>query len=152
MEANTFFSLRLLLVLYSSVDRQLGDPLVPGKRNVGCLWAASVAGGEMLVHVDADILGGECEAEKVNVLTFLQHSVILSFLIGQFILKMANYKPSLNTEGAFSFLAYGIHMPHISYSLFFPSSMCCGVLSVFQYFPALCSIILCAPILPRSFY
>lgn len=123
-----------------------------GKETLGVYGQHQLRVVRLLVHVDADILGGECEAEKVNVLTFLQHSVILSFLIGQFILKMANFKPSLNTEGAFSFLAYGIHMPHISYSLFFPSSMCCGVLSVFQYFPALCSIILCAPILPRSFY
>lgn len=92
--------------------------------------------------------------EKVNVLTFLPHSVILRFfLIGQFIIfEMVNYKSSLNTKGAFSFLAYGIYMAHISYSLFFPSSICCGVLNVFQYLPALCSIILCAPILPKSFY
>lgn len=33
----------------------------------------------LLVYTDAIILGRECEAEKVNVLTFLQHSVILSF-------------------------------------------------------------------------
>lgn len=124
-----------------------------GKEMLGVYGQHQLRVVRLLVHVDADILGGECEAEKVNVLTFLQHSVILSFLIDKFIIfKMANYESSLNTEGAFSFLAYGIHMPHVSYSLFFPSSMCCGVLNVFQYLPALCSILLCTPILPGSFY
>lgn len=40
----------------------------------------------MLVHTDAIILGGECEAEKVNVLTFLQRSVILSMFVLKFII------------------------------------------------------------------
>lgn len=49
------------------------------------------------------------------------------------------------------FLAYPISITQISY-FFFPSSICCGVLNVFQYLPALCYITLCAPVLPESFY
>lgn len=41
---------------------------------------------------------------------------------------------------------------HRFHTSFFPSSICCGVLNVFQYLPALCYITLCAPVLPESFY
>lgn len=58
----------------------------------------------MLVHTDAIILGGECEAEKVNVLTFLQRSVILSMFVFKFIiLKKTDHESNLNTKGAFFF-------------------------------------------------
>lgn len=40
----------------------------------------------MLVHTDAIILDGECESEKVNVLTFLQRSVTLSMFVLKFII------------------------------------------------------------------
>lgn len=56
----------------------------------------------MLVHIDAIVLGGECEAEKVNVLTFPQRSVILSMFVFKFIiLKKNDYESNLNTKGAF---------------------------------------------------
>lgn len=50
-----------------------------GKQTLSIYGQRQLQVAGLLVYIDAIILGGEREAEKVNVLTFLQRSVILSF-------------------------------------------------------------------------
>lgn len=61
------------LMIFSSAH-----PLVPGKTTLSIYGQHQLQGRSLLVHLDTIIIGRKCEAEKVNVPTFQQHSVVLN--------------------------------------------------------------------------